>query len=72
VADAVVVDANGSGYPDVEFSEIKEVAALEARLYPLPSADGLVPSALDLTVSLRDHELWRQPADVSHRVESAE
>jgi hypothetical protein len=72
VADAVVVDANDSGYPDVEFSEEKEVAALEARLYPLPSADGLIPPALDLTVSLRDGDLWRQPADVSHRVESAE
>jgi len=70
-ADAVVADANGSGYPDIEFSAEKEVAALEVRLYPLPTADGSLPASLDLTVSLRDGDRWRQPADVSHRVEAA-
>ena len=69
-ADAVVTDLDGTGYPDVEFSAGKEVAALEVRLFPLPSADGALPSVLDLTVSLRDGGRWREPADVSHRVES--
>lgn len=70
-ADTVVSDADGSGYPDVEFSADKEVAALEVRLFPLPGPDGAPPAALDLTVSLRDGERWREPADVTHRVESA-
>jgi hypothetical protein len=71
-ADAVVSDRDDSGYPDVEFSADKEVAALEVRLFPLPAADGAPPATLELTVSLRDGGLWREPADVSHRVESAE
>lgn len=68
-ADAVAADRDGSGYPDVEFSASKPVVALEVRLFPLPSADGSVPAALDLTVSLRDGGWWREPADVTHRVE---
>lgn len=68
-ADAVVADVDGSGYPDVEFSADKEVAALEVRLFPLPGVDGALPATLDLTVSLRDGERWREPADVTHRVE---
>jgi|GEM_PF-2058504 len=68
-ADAVVADADHSGYPDIEFSAGKEVAALEVRLYPLPAAGGALPAALDLTVSLSDGGRWREPADVSHRVE---
>jgi hypothetical protein len=69
-ADAVVSDLDDSGYPDVEFSADKEVAALEVRLFPLPTANGASPATLDLTVSLRDGGLWREPADVSHRVEA--
>lgn len=38
--DVVLADRDGSGYPDVSFSSGKPVAALEVRLYPLPSADG--------------------------------
>lgn len=68
-ADAVAADRNGSGYPDVEFGPDKEVAALEIRLYPLAAPDGSLPDALDLTVSLRDGERWRQPADVNHHIE---
>jgi hypothetical protein len=68
-ADAVASDLDGSGYPDVEFSADKEVAALEVRLFPLTAADGAPPETLDLTVSLRDGGKWREPADVSHRVE---
>jgi len=70
-ADALVVDGDGSGYPDVEFSVEKPVAALEVRLFPIPAADGSQPESLDLTLSLRDGGWWREPADVSHRVEAA-
>jgi len=70
-ADAVFADADGSGYPDVAFSREKEVAALEIRLFPIPSPDGSYPAVLELDVSLRDGSRWRQPADVSHRVEAA-
>jgi hypothetical protein len=68
-ADAVVMDANGSGFPDVEFSADKQVAALELRLYPLPADDGRRPESLELMVSLRDGERWREPADVRHLIE---
>ena len=69
-ADAVVADADGSQFPDVEFTAQKPVVALEVRLYPLPNPDGSFPASLDLEVSLRDGARWRAPADVRHRVES--
>lgn len=69
-ADAVVADADGSQFPDVEFTAQKPVVALEVRLYPLPNPDGSLPASLDLEVSLRDGARWRAPADVRHRVES--
>lgn len=68
-SDAVGADANDSGFPDVEFSHLKEVAALELRLYPLAAPDGSFPARLDLNVALRDGARWRQPADVSHRID---
>lgn len=69
--DEVIVDADGSGYPDVAFGESKEVAAIEARLYPLAGTDGALPRAFDLTLSLRDGGFWREPADVRHSLELA-
>ena len=68
--DAVVTDRDGTGFPEVAFAPEKPVAALEVRLYPLPSQDGSVPEDLDLTVSLRDGLSWRVPPDVDHRVKT--
>lgn len=68
-SDAVLSDRDGSGYPDISFSAGKPVAALEIRLYPLPSADGSAAEDMDLTLTLRDGTTWRQPPDAVNRVE---